>query len=170
MYKTNECWINTIYDFYHETLLDPKKPVRYRITRDDILEILGKTKDSIKEGLTIHEVAPFFEKSRLKLRVYDIFQNLVFKYDPPVDHRDNPPMFCMFHEKHIYTLNHDLTSLAHKKVGDAETGESEVKVAPPSITTCASTSTPASPAKTCCAPACAPATLAPLASVQVALA
>ena len=114
LYKSNECWINTIYDFYGETLLDPNKHQRYRIERKDILQILGKTEENVKDGLTIQEVVPFFEKFKLKLRVYDIFRNLVFKYDPPVDSRNNPAMFCMFHERHIYTLNHDLDRLAQK--------------------------------------------------------
>jgi hypothetical protein len=61
------------------------------VTRADILNILGKTEDNIQNGITIQEVLPFFEQFQLKLRVYDIFITLVFKYDPLVDHRNNPP-------------------------------------------------------------------------------
>ena len=111
-YVTNECWINALYDFYGDKLLDPNRSQRYRITRQDILDILGKTEENIKQGLTINEVVPFFEKFKLKLRVYDIFKNLVFRYDPPIDHRHNPAMYCMFHESHVYTLNDRLDSLA----------------------------------------------------------
>jgi hypothetical protein len=82
-YVKNECFINSLYDFYGDRLLDPRRAQRYRISREDILKLLGKTEESVKEGLTIKEVLPFFEKFHLKLRVYDIFKNLVFRYDPP---------------------------------------------------------------------------------------
>ena len=52
-YVTHECWINALYDCYGKKLLDPSKNQRYRITREDILNILGRTEENIKEGLTI---------------------------------------------------------------------------------------------------------------------
>ena len=39
---------------------------------------------NIREGLSIEEVLPFFQKYKLKLRVFDIFYNLIYKYDPEV--------------------------------------------------------------------------------------
>ena len=65
----SECCINTLYDNYEQTLLRPDKQNNL-ITRETILEVLGKTEEDIKEGLTIKEVLPFFEKYKLKLRVY----------------------------------------------------------------------------------------------------
>jgi hypothetical protein len=44
-YLKNECFINSLYDFYGDKLLDPKRAQRYRISREDILKILGKTKE-----------------------------------------------------------------------------------------------------------------------------
>ncbi len=124
-YVKNECFINSLYDFYGDRLLDPRRAQRYRISREDILKLLGKTEESVKEGLTIKEVLPFFEKFHLKLRVYDIFKNLVFRYDPPVDYRNNPPMNVMCHERHIYSLNDNLESLAQTLAsgGDQEAAE-----------------------------------------------
>ena len=119
-YERSECWVNSLYDFYGDRLLDPNRPARYRITREEILGILGRTEENIKDGLTIQQVVPFFEKFKLKLRVYDVFYKLVFKYDPPVDHRNNPPMYCMCHEGHIYTLNDRLDSLAHRGQDEEE--------------------------------------------------
>jgi hypothetical protein len=57
---------------------------------------------------------PFFEKYKLKLRVYDRFYKLIFKYDPCVPNFNNRPMHCLVDGDHVYTLNHDLTSLEHK--------------------------------------------------------
>ncbi|MFM7985184.1 MAG: hypothetical protein ACKPKO_38290, partial [Candidatus Fonsibacter sp.] len=83
-HHVSACWINTLYDNYEQTLLrsDKQKNV---ITRETILEVLGKTEENIKKGLTIKEVLPLFEKKyKLKLRVYDVFCNLIHKYDPEV--------------------------------------------------------------------------------------
>jgi hypothetical protein len=55
----SECWINTLYDNYEKTLLRPEK-TKNRITRETILEVLGRTEEDIKDGLTIEEVLPFF--------------------------------------------------------------------------------------------------------------
>ena len=118
----SECWINSIYDHYGETtqgdkrkgLLDPDKRPEYRITRESILELLGRTEDNIKEGLSIEEVLPFFQKYKLKLRVYDVFYNQIYKYDPEVPNFHEKPFYCITDGDHIYTLNKDLESLAQK--------------------------------------------------------
>jgi hypothetical protein len=57
-HQENECWINAITDNY-QNLFQHKK-----IARENLLEILGKTEDNIKDGVTIQEVMPFFEKIR----------------------------------------------------------------------------------------------------------
>ena len=51
----SECWFNTLYGNYEHTLLrtDKKKDL---MTRETILEVLGKTEKDIKDGLTIQEV------------------------------------------------------------------------------------------------------------------
>jgi hypothetical protein len=61
-YKRNECWLNTIYDHYHDSLLDPNRSQRYAVTREKILSIINRTEDNIQDGLTIDDVLPFFSK------------------------------------------------------------------------------------------------------------
>ncbi len=61
-YIPNECWINTIMDFYSDTILSPNKAVRYRITREKLLQILNVSEETVKNGLTVNDVVPFFEK------------------------------------------------------------------------------------------------------------
>ena len=112
-HRENECWINTLYDFYADSLMRASK-AKCKIQRQDVLDVLGKTEENIKEGLTIQEILPFFEKYKLKLRVFDIFNNLVFKHDPAVPNFHNRPMFCVVEGDHVYTCNHDLESLAQK--------------------------------------------------------
>ena len=60
-YLKKECWINALYGRYGDNLLSQEKK-RNLITRGIILEILGKTEDNIKEGLSITDVLPFFCK------------------------------------------------------------------------------------------------------------
>ena len=58
----SECWVNTLYDNYEQTMLrsDKKKNL---LTRETILEVLGRTEEEdIKDGLTSKEVLPFSEK------------------------------------------------------------------------------------------------------------
>ena len=57
-YVQNECWINTLYDFYSDSLLSLDKK-RNVITRSMILEVIGKTEDNIKQGLKLDDMEPF---------------------------------------------------------------------------------------------------------------
>ena len=113
-HKHYECFLNALFEQYGETLRNPAKRVEYRITREDILEVLGRTEEDIQEGLTIDEVLPFFVKYKLKLRVYDLFYNLIHKHDPEVPNFNQTPMYCLTDGNHIYLLNKDLESLAQK--------------------------------------------------------
>ena len=112
----SECWIDALYDNYEQALLrtDKKNPT----TRETILEVLGRTEEDIKDGLTINEVLPFFNKYKLKLRVYDVFYNLIHRYDPEVPDFNHRPFYCVTDGDHIYTLNKDLDNLAQKSEDD----------------------------------------------------
>jgi len=105
-YAKDECFINSLYDFYKDTLMNTKRH-RNVITREIILETIGKTEDDVKEGLSILDMEPFFVKFRLQLRVFDKFYKLIHKYDPPTRNHHNRAMYCLCADGHIYTLNHD---------------------------------------------------------------
>ena len=76
-YQKDECFINSLYDFYGDNLMraDKKRNVVNRVT---ILKTIGKTEETIKNGLSIEDVLPFFEKHRLHLRVFDKFYKMIF--------------------------------------------------------------------------------------------
>jgi len=116
-HKQDECWLNAITENYEKTILNPEK-TKNRVTRETILNILGRTEEDIKDGLTINEVLPFFQTYKLKLRVFDVFYNLIFKYEPEVPNFNNRPFYCVTDGNHIYTLNKDLESLAQKANAD----------------------------------------------------
>jgi len=113
-YVKDECFINCLYDFYKDSLLSADKK-RNVITRASILETIGKTEDNVKEGISIEDILPFFEKHRLQLRVFDRFYKLFFKYDPPNRNHHNKAMYCMQADGHIYTLNFERSKLEQIK-------------------------------------------------------
>ena len=121
-YVKYECFLNAIYDAFRDKLFKPNK-MRQVVTREMILDILGRTEETIKDGLTVEDVLPFFQKFRLKLRVFDAFYKLIYRYDPEVANFNNKPMYCMTDGDHIYVLNHDLDKLAQKLQGEGEDEE-----------------------------------------------
>ena len=50
---------------------------RNDISKSMISEIIGKTEDNVKEGISINAILPFFEKFRLQVRVFDLFYKFV---------------------------------------------------------------------------------------------
>ena len=75
-YAKDECFINSIYDFYHDRVLKTDKK-RNVITRASILKTIGKTEGNVKDGLSIQDVLPFFKQHRLHLRVFEIQQTVI---------------------------------------------------------------------------------------------
>jgi hypothetical protein len=118
-YTKDECFINTLYDFYRDNLLNPDKS-RNVITRQSILETINMTEENVKEGIRVEDMAPFFVKHRLQLRVFDQFYHEAFKYDPPVRNHHNKAMYCMMANGHIYTLNHNIKRLEQKQDSECE--------------------------------------------------
>lgn len=112
-HRNNECWVNALYDHYSHRLLNPEKK-RCLITREIIYDIIGKTEHSVREGLNIHDMLPFFEKYQIPVRMYGTYRELLYKYDPFVNHRHNPPFYVLNDGDHIYTLDHELKSLQQR--------------------------------------------------------
>jgi hypothetical protein len=63
-------------DFYSDTILSPNKAVRYRITREKLLQILNVSEETVKDGLTVNDVVPFFEKFKLQLKLFNEVRKL----------------------------------------------------------------------------------------------
>jgi len=80
-YIQNECWINTLIDYYGETILSPDRSLRYRITWEKLLDILNVSEETIKQGLSVYQVIPFFEKYKC-LKVFNEIGTLIFRYIP----------------------------------------------------------------------------------------
>ena len=74
-YRDQECWINTITDFYGDTLMNDKKN-RNVLTREKLLAILNKTEETVKLGISVKDVT-IFQQYRLQLRVFDVFGKII---------------------------------------------------------------------------------------------
>ena len=111
-YVENECCINTLYEYYSDSLLNlNKKHKAYLITREIKLDTLGKTEDNVKEGIRQYQLNKFFDKYKIQLRVINEFGKVIYKYDPEKRNHHHKPMYCMVKGNHVYALNCDIKAL-----------------------------------------------------------
>ena len=115
-HKVNECWINAITDVYGDTLMAENK--RKPLTREIILKIIGKTEETVKQGIKLNDILPLFKEYRIQLRVFDAMGKLIYKYNPEKRNSHNKVFYCQIKGDHIYTLNHDLKTLEQKLDAD----------------------------------------------------
>jgi hypothetical protein len=97
-------------DVYEDNLLSAGKQ-GYRLTREKLLQIIGKTPETVANGLTIQDMEPFFVKFRLQVRIFDACYNCIYEYDPQFRNHHNKVLYCLAKNNHIYTLNYNLKSL-----------------------------------------------------------
>ena len=84
------------------------------LTREKRLAILVKTEETVKLGISVKDVLPFFQQFRLSLRVFDVFGKMICRHDPETRNPHNKVMYCMVKGNHVYTLNNNLASLEQK--------------------------------------------------------
>ena len=112
-YIKNECWINSLIDFYSDTIMNER--TRNRLTRDKIIEIIGR--DDFKEvGATIKEMEAIFMKFNIQVRIFHFVNELIYKYDPEKRNHHIKTFYAMVKNNHIYTLNHDLSKIQQKQL------------------------------------------------------
>ena len=115
-YVINECWLNTLGEVYGNSLMSNNK--RELVNREKILQILGKTEENIKKGISVNAVLPFFQKYRLPLRVFDEYMRPIFRYDPENRNHNYHALYCLIKGNHVYTLNNNLKELQQKDVNE----------------------------------------------------
>jgi hypothetical protein len=54
------------------------------LSREKLLELIGKTEESVRDGCSLPDVIPFFHKFRIPIRLYDYLFKCIFKYDPEI--------------------------------------------------------------------------------------
>jgi hypothetical protein len=115
----NECIINAFIDDYAYTLMKDNK--RDVLTRENIINMMGKTATFVIEhGASIRDLEPIFIKYRLKVRIFDAFEKMIYKYGPPCPDFHAKAFYCALENNHIYVLNYDLNSLSKKQYDDTD--------------------------------------------------
>ena len=110
-YKDNECFINSLMDFYENSIFSKTKE---GLTREKFLSLLNKSESNIKHGLSIEDLEPFFQKFRIPVRIFDCSYKCIYKYDPRNSNNHNKAYYALLKHSHVYTLNHDLKQLSQK--------------------------------------------------------
>ena len=111
-YVKNECWLNTLTDYYKDTLMGDKKREKNKLTRGAILKIINKTEEDFKtKGASITDMAKVFEHFNLQVRIYDVFNTLIYKRDPIKRNHHIPALYAIVKNNHIYTASDNVNML-----------------------------------------------------------
>ena len=111
-YQENQCWLNTITEYYKDTLMGEKRREKNRLTRQSMLTLIGKSEEDFKtSGASIKEMVKVFEHYRIQVRIYNAFERLFFQYDPPKRDHHIPALYAIVKNNHIYTATDTLNAL-----------------------------------------------------------
>jgi hypothetical protein len=120
-HRVNECWLNAITELYGDTVLGSNR--REVLTREKLLTLIGKDEETIKNGCSIDDVMPFFEKFAIPIRIYNDVSKCIFKYDPLKRNFHFRVFYGLIKDNHIYTMNYNLKELEqveHKKSEESQ--------------------------------------------------
>ena len=103
--KKNECVFNAILNLYE---------IKLKITREKLMKIIDINEDTIKNGVSIQQMKPFFIKYKIPYRIYDALIKKLDDYTPPICNKHVGFFYALMHSNHMYVLDKDIISLAHK--------------------------------------------------------
>ena len=116
-HTNGECWINLMIDHYKDTLMNKSKWESKRLTREKILKLMNKTEEEFKDnGASVEDMKVVFEEFRLSVRLFNCLGRRVFTFDPEKQNRNNAVLYGMIKGNHIYTMNDNIISIAHKEI------------------------------------------------------
>ena len=129
-YKENECWFNTITDWYKDTLMGEKRREKNRLTKESMLKLMNKTEEDFKtNGASIQDMVPVFEHYGIQVRIFNSFIKPMFKYSPTKYNHHIPTLYALVKNNHIYTANDNLQML-RQMVTIRENQDVSVKASP----------------------------------------
>ena len=116
-YVDNQCWLNTLTDYYKDTLMNNKK--KEPMSREMILKRINKTEQEFTEsGASIDDMIPVFIKYRMRVRIIDQLGKIIYSYSPEMFDRNIRAFYAMVKNNHIYTLNNNIKRLEQKQNTD----------------------------------------------------
>ena len=107
----NSCFVNLLHETYYdqfEKLKPDGKRCYKELTRESLMHTLGLDISMTQNiGLSLKSSIPFFEKYHLGLQVFDIYNSLIFSYEPEKRNAViSPSVFrAVVHNNHIYKIN-----------------------------------------------------------------
>ena len=107
--RENECCLNALTDYYGDTVLGSNR--REVLSREKLLELIGKTEENVKDGCSLPDVIPFFHKFRIPIRIYGHPFKCIFKYDPTTPNTHFRVFYALIKDNRIYTMNYNLKQL-----------------------------------------------------------
>ena len=120
--KKNECVFNAILNLYE---------IKLKITREKLMKIIDINEDTIKNGVSIQQMKPFFIKYKIPYRIYDALIKKLDDYTPPICNKHVGFFYALMHSNHMYVLDKDVISLAHKNRLNSDDDKIEkIKVSP----------------------------------------
>ena len=129
-YKENECWFNTITDWYKDTLMGEKRREKNRLTKESMLKLMNKTEEDFKRNrASIQDMVPVFEHYGIQVRIFNSFIKPIFKYSPTKYNHHIPTLYALVKNNHIYTANDNLQML-RQMVAIRENQDVSVKASP----------------------------------------
>ena len=119
-FRPNCCMLTCIINKFHgrfEAIKSDGKRRFKALTYDSLCELLNLTnRPEGGIGCSINQAVFFFEKYKLGLFVYDMYMNLIFKFEPenPANTKSYTVLRVMCKDSHIYELNNDIKTLQQK--------------------------------------------------------
>ena len=88
------------------------KREKNKLTKEVILKIINKTEEDFKtKGASITDMAKVFEHFNLQVRIYDVFNTLIYKRDPIKRNHHIPALYAIVKNNHIYTASDNVNML-----------------------------------------------------------
>lgn len=79
-----------------------------------ILNLLNKTEETVKNGISISEIMLFYQKYNLRLRIINQFDMLVYFFNPTHFSKRNKPTYVLMKDNHVYNITY--TESLEKKI------------------------------------------------------
>jgi len=119
-YKANSCVltaiIETYYSEFRKTKSNGQRRFKANLTYEYLCDLfcLDCTHDNI--GCSLKEATPFFEKFRIGLKVFDIYNNVIQEHVPSSRQPFIKPavLYLVTYNEHVFTLNDNLKTLQQK--------------------------------------------------------
>ena len=101
--ELNECCINALLNCYFGTK-------QFSMSRQAILQIIDKTEEDIKNGLSINDMMPIFEHYNISARIYNSYHKCIYCYE------GNPKIkifYALVKDNHMYIMDNETHAISY---------------------------------------------------------